>query len=327
MLINVVNDMVSITKKEKGEKALYYLQQTVRLGDEIRTLSRAIGHDLSSEEVKHLYLEYKDELIFEAARLKGEFEGKKWKSELLSSDDIAFLESVKYIFKKRLRGLGKGDIKIVGEADEITYIQGTLFIEGIELTKEETYLITYESAVPKEKSLRDVYGAVNMKKAVDFRESHSGDITQNFIKNLHGIIMQGIDDTTGEYRNLAVALRYTDFVPPPPILVSEEIAKLLDWYEANKKKIHPLELATIFHGMFESIHPFLDGNGRVGRELFNFTLDKHGSPPILFYAEDRLDYLDAMKDANYERYEKLKEFILNQYKKSLQQAREKGLLK
>lgn len=230
------------------------------------------------------------------------------------------------MFKKRLRGLGNSEVKIVGEADEITYIQGTLFIEGIDLTKEETHLITYESATPKGKSLRQIYGATNMKKAVDFRESHSGDITQNFIKKLHGIIMQNIEETVGEYRNLPVALRQTDYVPTPPIFIQEEMAKLLEWYEANKGRVHPVELATVFHGKFESIHPFLDGNGRVGRELFNFTLDRHGFPPVLFYAEDRMEYLDAIKDANYERYGKLREFILNQYRKSLEQARERGLL-
>jgi len=318
--------MVNIIEKKKGKKTLYYLQQTVRLGKNIKTLSRPMGHDLQPDDVKRRYLEHKDELILEAARLKGEFEAGKWRSELLSSDEIAFFESVKYVFKKRLRGLGRSEVKVVGEADEITYIQGTLFIEGIELTREETHLITYESAVPKGKSLRDVYGATNMKKAVDFRESHSGDITQNFVKKLHEIIMQNIEETAGEYRNLPVALRYTDYVPTPPIFVQEEMTKLLEWYEAGKGRVHPVELAAVFHGMFESIHPFLDGNGRVGRELFNFTMDKYGFPPVLFYAEDRIEYLDAVKDANYERYGKLKTFVLNQYRKSLEQARERGLL-
>lgn len=318
--------MVSIIEKKEGKKTLYYLQQTVRLGEKVKTLSRPIGRDLPSDEVKRRYLESKDELIMEAARLKGEFEAGKWRSELLSPDDIAFLESVRYVFKKRLRGLGRSEVKVVGEADEITYIQGTLFIEGIELTKEETHLITYESAAPKGKSLRHVYGATNMKKAVDFRESHSGDITQNFIKKLHEIVMHNIEEAAGEYRNLPVALRYTDYVPTPPIFVQGEMEKLLEWYGANRTAAHPVELAMVFHGMFESIHPFLDGNGRVGREVFNFTLDKNGFPPVLFYAEDRIGYLDAMKDANYERYGKLKAFILNQYKKSLEQARERGLL-
>lgn len=314
--------MVSIVKRDTG----YYLQLTVRLGDKVRTLSRSIGHDLTAKEVKEHYLAHKDDLILRAAHLKGEFEAKKWRSGILSPDEIAFLESVKYIFRKRLRGLGTSEVRVVGEADEITYIQGTLFIEGIELTKEETYLITYESAVPKEKPLRDVYGAVNMKRAMELRDSHSGDITGNFAKNLHRIILENIDDTGGSYRRVPVAMRYTDYVPPNPIMVEEEMGNLIGWYKENKKKVHPVELAMVFHGIFESIHPFVDGNGRVGREILNFILDRHRFPPILFYAEDRLEYLDAMKDANFEKYEKLKNFFLNQYRKSLEHIQNKGLL-
>lgn len=82
--------MVSIVEKRKGKNTHYYLQQTVRLGDRVRALSRPMDRDLPPDEVKRRYLESKDELILEAARLRGEFEAGKWKSELLSFDDIAF---------------------------------------------------------------------------------------------------------------------------------------------------------------------------------------------------------------------------------------------
>ncbi len=49
-------------------------------------------------------------------------------------------------------------------------------------------------------------------------------------------------------------------------------------------------------------------------------------PLVLFYAEDRIEYLDAIKGANYERYGKLKTFILGQCRKSLERAKERGLL-
>ena len=58
------------------------------------------------------------------------------------------------------------------------------------------------------------------------------------------------------------------------------MGSLLTWYTKNKNKIHPLILSAYFHSAFETIHPFVDGNGRVGRLLMNFILYKNKYPMI-----------------------------------------------
>ena len=55
---------------------------------------------------------------------------------------------------------------------------------------------------------------------------------------------------------------------------------LLTWYSKNKNKLHPLILTAYFHSAFEMIHPFIDGNGRVGRLLINLILHRNNYPMI-----------------------------------------------
>ena len=79
--------------------------------------------------------------------------------------------------------------------------------------------------------------------------------------------------------------------------------------------MHPLQLAAKFHGWFENIHPFEDGNGRVGRFLMNIILVNRGYPPLIIRKTQRISYFNALEDSDNGRsitlerllYERLKE--------------------
>jgi Fic family protein len=90
-----------------------------------------------------------------------------------------------------------------------------------------------------------------------------------------------------------------EWMPPPPWDVPKGIRNLLSWYSRNKGKLHPLVLASYFHVGFEMVHPFVDGNGRVGRLLMNLILHRHGYPMINIPNEEKFRYyhtLEAMQD-------------------------------
>ena len=70
---------------------------------------------------------------------------------------------------------------------------------------------------------------------------------------------------------------------------------LLLWYSRNKSTIHPLVLAAYIHGIFEMIHPFVDGNGRVGRLLINFILHKHNYLMLNIPNTKKLQYYEALQ--------------------------------
>lgn len=79
-----------------------------------------------------------------------------------------------------------------------------------------------------------------------------------------------------------------------PEEVAEEMAELLDELQDVAQE-DILTAAAYFHAKFENIHPFADGNGRVGRLAMNYLLVIHGHPPIIIHEEDRRDYYEALE--------------------------------
>ncbi len=100
-----------------------------------------------------------------------------------------------------------------------------------------------------------------------------------------------------------------------PILMSE----LMSWYHSakNNPKIHPSVLAAIFHHRFVAIHPFDDGNGRLGRILMNLILMQKGYPPAIVKLKDRDDYYVALNNADAGNYTLLVEYVVDSLKNAL----------
>lgn len=102
-------------------------------------------------------------------------------------------------------------------------------------------------------------------------------------------------DRPGSWRRGGVTLRGVQVSLPTSI-----VADLDSWTSATSELdgSHPLIHAAIHHAWFERIHPFTDGNGRVGRLVLNFMLIQHGYPPAVIPAEHRLRYLQALRTAD-----------------------------
>ena len=102
----------------------------------------------------------------------------------------------------------------------------------------------------------------------------------------------------------------------PPEKVEEELIKLLNWYRANKNKIHPLILAFEVHRRYEAIHPFRDGNGRTGRLIMDKILMSAGYYPIIVYKENKLAYFNELEQAGRGRPKGYYHFMMEQSDKS-----------
>ncbi|MEM9259574.1 MAG: Fic family protein, partial [Bacteroidota bacterium] len=96
-----------------------------------------------------------------------------------------------------------------------------------------------------------------------------------------------------------------------PSAVPGLMAELMDWYEQieQERTVHPLLAASIFHHEFVAIHPFDDGNGRMGRILMNFALMRGGYPIAVVPVDDRLQYYKALQAADDGNYAPLVEFL------------------
>ncbi|MBU0472162.1 MAG: Fic family protein, partial [Nanoarchaeota archaeon] len=100
----------------------------------------------------------------------------------------------------------------------------------------------------------------------------------------------------GKYRTVQVFVGRS--IPPKPEDVPDKMATLIRWYTINKKRLHPLILANYFHCEFEKIHPFVDGNGRVGRLLMNFILNKNKFPMINIPKKKRFKYYEVLQTSH-----------------------------
>lgn len=196
---------------------------------------------------------------------------------------------------------------------ELTYNSNA--IEGTSLSLRETSMIINDNVVPKNASLREVNEAKNHREALEFLSYYGGDVNEKLILKLHGIIMKGMDDKRGKYRETGVFIIGSDVNLPHHSDVPKLMKNLVKWYKKNKN-MHPLELAAMFSMKFVTIHPFTDGNGRISRLLMNYILKKNGYPEINIYVKDRNNYMKVVRKANDGNYEMIIDFLFRTLKKN-----------
>lgn len=174
-------------------------------------------------------------------------------------------------------------------------------IEGNTLTRRETALVVEKGLTVGGKSLVEHLEATNHAHALDFVKQQVGQETQTVsgrdILQIHDIILKGVDDAhAGHYRNVLVRILGSSVVLPNPIKVPDLMDGFCDWL-AEENNLHPVELAAEAHYRLVTIHPFVDGNGRIARLLMNMMLMQHGYPPTIIRKRDRLAYIIALEKA------------------------------
>lgn len=171
-------------------------------------------------------------------------------------------------------------------------------IEGNPLTLDEI------TRVPsKDQKKVEVYNILKGLQLIQKRGSR--DVTLSFLKELHSKVMQGLTDTAhrGNFRTEVSAIFNTAgiaiYMPPQPRLVPSLMERLIKFSNSSKEQFIPIR-AVLAHYTFEKIHPFLDGNGRVGRLFLQAILEKtgYGMKGLLSVEEyldkHRSDYYDVL---------------------------------
>jgi Fic family protein len=138
---------------------------------------------------------------------------------------------------------------------------------------------------------------------------------QKSIINLHEIITRGLGVSHG-YKKENIIVNNKETIPPDKVRAS--IRDLLLWLAAQrKKKLHPFISAALFHARLEHIHPFVDGNGRVGRLLFVWMFFKSGYGVLLFKNKNRQSYFSSLGQADNGRPQKLFRHCASVYKETI----------
>ena len=287
-------------------KKLNYLVYNSRKNAKWKKISKYIG---AGELKKDIIQERKEEFIIESiASIKRQF---------LESSQVQEIEMLRQIYKKNIKRLSKLEFEKFEKAffTELTYNSNA--IEGNSLSLEETSLVVNDGLVPEGKTIRELYEAKNHAKALKYIKEYKGPINELFILKLHYIILEGISERfAGKYRQNPVLVIGSSAKFPSAHVVPQLMGNLIYWYETNKSKLHPFELAVIFSMKFVTIHPFIDGNGRVSRLLMNSILQKKDYPWINVYLKQRGEYLKAVRLANDEHYSQILGFLLRTLKEN-----------
>jgi Fic family protein len=174
-------------------------------------------------------------------------------------------------------------------------------IEGNTLTLKETKVVL-EGITVGGKLLREHFEAINHREAILYMEQlaqSAEPLSEWQIRNLHQLVLKNIDDeNAGRYRMINVRIAGAEHLPPPAILVPEQMEAFIGWATGNALAFHPVERAARIHVDFVKIHPFVDGNGRTARLLMNLELIKAGFPAIVLPVEQRLRYYEALDRAH-----------------------------
>ncbi|MFH1592761.1 MAG: Fic family protein [Candidatus Woesearchaeota archaeon] len=257
----------------------------------------------------------------EIAQKKKEFEIELLRNKkyvYLTKSNIEKIEQFKKEYHKKISGLKKEEYEKFQQSffTELTYNSNA--IEGSSLSLQETSLIINEGIVPEGKTLREVYEARNHTEALKFLKEYKGDLNELFILKLHSILLKDITGRfAGRYRESSVKIFGSDVKFPVSEKVPQLTKNLIYWYRKNKKKFHQFELAILVSMKLVTIHPFVDGNGRISRLVMNFLLGKKNYPWINIYNKRRQKYLEAVRKANDENYSLIFPFLIRTLEENL----------
>ncbi|MBI3540728.1 MAG: Fic family protein [Deltaproteobacteria bacterium] len=185
-------------------------------------------------------------------------------------------------------------------------------IEGSTLSLHETQSILFDNLVVPRHSLVEHLEVSNHRLAFQkMLESvqNNAPMTPDFILDLHRILMNGILTEAGQFRSHPVRIVGARVVPPNALKVPEKMTALCEQMQATQDPVGII----IQHALFETIHPFADGNGRIGRLLFNYQLLRADFPLIVIHAEKKRMYYEALEQAQvHQKFELLIKFIFEE---------------
>jgi Fic family protein len=269
--------MVFVRKREVNGRTYHYIVSSTRIGgNKWKKVEHYVGlHPPSKEEIKKFEEGYNQIKHFLTSRKE-------------------LLQHIRKIYQQWKPTKDQRE-KIENEIITL-FTYETSKIEGSTLSYKDTKLLLQEGISPTNKPIRDIKETENHKEAFFYvKKNLNKEITKEVILDLHRILKQNVTEDAGQFRDAQVYVG--DLVPIRADMIETEIKNLLVWYQGNEH-LHPLERACIFHTMIERIHPFFDGNGRVGRLLMNFTLLKAGYPIVIIQNKNKKRYYNALRRAD-----------------------------
>ena len=215
-------------------------------------------------------------------------------------------------------------IRLVGEAEVAEQVYNSNAIENSTLSLEETEKILLQIDLERFVTEREIFEAKNLARVVEYinKKAKEQELTLEVILSLHKMLISNIsDDIAGRFRKDNEYVRVGSHIAPAPKEVIGLLEKMLAEYNAASHENIIKRIAKL-HLTFEYIHPFNDGNGRIGRVINNYLLIREGFVPVNIKFIDRKMYYEAFKEFDEKGATKIMEEIVgksitNSYHKRL----------
>ncbi len=287
--------MVAVEKIKRGNRVYYYVSKNFRTGkNKWKKIRKYAGaKEPTKAQVKELAEHIESEAI--AQGLVKEV----GKYKYLTDDEAEVLEDIKESYVKWWKGLPKESKKRFSDDFLVRFTYNSNAIEGNTLSLRDTHLILQEIIIPADATSYEYNEVINGRKCMNFVRKYSGDLNKTLVLKVHSLLTRNTGvEIVGRYRDHDVVIGGSDHRPPSHKDVPRHMKQFFTWYNNNKKRLHPLELACLVHTKFVRIHPFSDGNGRTSRVLGNFILHKHGYPMFIIENKDRSMYYRSLEESD-----------------------------
>ncbi len=265
----MIKESVRIIKRRKAKADYYYLQHSYRKEGKVVTKEVYLGRKIPEnvEELKaKLLLQAKEALSEKLEKIKTNFQ-EEWKK---------IPPSIK---EQTLREIA------------IAFTYNSNAIEGSKITLEEARLILEDQVAPN-KPIKDIRETESHAAVFLQMLKTKEKISEKLLLKCHeDIFKETKPDIAGKFRSYPV--RVGPYLAPDYRKVEKQMEQLISFIDLSN--LNPVELAARGHYIFEKIHPFGDGNGRIGRLLMNCILWRNGYPMLIIEYTKRKSYYKALE--------------------------------
>ena len=308
-----LTNMIKIEQKKIKNKGFYYLSEQVNIGNKFKKIQVYLGKNIPKNLGSYLESLKNKEIDLISENITNLFTNK------IDLSLYREIEKTRINFKYYFWALSKKEADTFWRNFAIRFIFESNRIEGSRLSQDEIKNIVNNKYIKKNTERKEILEVENSIKAFNRIRNNGFKLNQNNIKQLHKIVVGGLDVELG-YKKKKIVVNNKETCSPEK--VKEEMVQLIGWWKRCKKmKGNQFLFAIKFHQRFEKIHPFSDGNGRVGRLVLIWMLKEFGYGVVLFKDKNKQRYFNALDSADEGRNNKLYKYSVDVYKETFKNIR------
>jgi Fic family protein len=213
----------------------------------------------------------------------------------LGAQEVDYLTRLKAEFD--VLRVGKDSLlQLLYESELAESVYNSNAIENSTLTILETEKILLEMDLNRKVSVREAYEAKNLARVIEYlsKIDSARGLDNELMLFLHQMLLFNIEESiAGRFRRQGEYVKVGFYLAPDPLQIEALLGSACSYYLTKEEFI--VDKVARFHLNFEHIHPFVDGNGRIGRVLINYQLMNYGYPPVIIRNKDKENYYECFR--------------------------------